>query len=41
MPLRDRLDLSGWPFGARVIVRRERLYPVARPSFTDHDGYNV
>jgi hypothetical protein len=35
----DRLDLSGWPAGARVIVRRERPHPGAQLSFTDHDGH--
>ena len=35
----DRLDLSSWPDGCRVIVRRERPHPGAQLSFTDHDGY--
>jgi hypothetical protein len=35
----DLLDLSGWPSGARVIVRRERPHPGAQLSFTDHDGH--
>jgi Transposase DDE domain group 1 len=35
----DRLDLTGWPEGSRVIVRRERPHPGAQLSFTDHDGY--
>ena len=34
-----RLDLSGWPVGSRVIVRRERAHPGAQLSFTDHDGH--
>jgi hypothetical protein len=33
------LDLSGWPEGSRVIVRRERPHPGAQLSFTDHDGH--
>jgi hypothetical protein len=33
------LDLSGWPTGSRVIVRRERAHPGAQLSFTDHDGH--
>ncbi|KAB2855370.1 MAG: IS1380 family transposase, partial [Bauldia sp.] len=33
------LDLSGWPEGSRVIVRRERPHPGAQLSFTDADGY--
>jgi hypothetical protein len=35
----DLLDLTGWPAGSRVIVRRERPHPGAQPSFTDHDGH--
>jgi hypothetical protein len=35
----DRLELTGWPEGARVIVRRERPHPGAQLSFTDHDGH--
>jgi hypothetical protein len=35
----DQLDLSGWPAGSRVIVRRERPHPGAQLSFTDADGY--
>jgi hypothetical protein len=35
----DYLDLSGWPQGSRVIVRRERPHPGAQLSFTDHDGH--
>jgi hypothetical protein len=37
--LTDHLDLSVWPEGARVIVRRERPHPGAQLSFTDHDGH--
>jgi hypothetical protein len=37
--LTDRLELSGWPAGTRVIVRRERPHPGAQLSFTDHDGH--
>jgi hypothetical protein len=33
------LDLSAWPAGSRVIVRRERPHPGAQLSFTDHDGH--
>jgi hypothetical protein len=33
------LDLSSWPEGSRLIVRRERPHPGAQLSFTDHDGY--
>jgi hypothetical protein len=35
----DLLDLSGWPAGSRVIVRRERPHPGAQLSFSDHDGH--
>ena len=35
----DRLELSSWPEGSRLIVRRERPHPGAQLSFTDHDGY--
>ncbi|MGO9907846.1 MAG: transposase, partial [Solirubrobacteraceae bacterium] len=33
------LELSSWPQGTRVIVRRERAHPGAQLSFTDHDGH--
>jgi hypothetical protein len=35
----ERVDLSSWPEGSRLIVRRERPHPGAQLSFTDHDGY--
>lgn len=35
----DDLDLSAWPAGSRVIVRRERPHPGAQLTFTDHDGH--
>jgi hypothetical protein len=35
----DSVDLSSWPEGTRLIVRRERPHPGAQLSFTDHDGY--
>ena len=37
--LTDGVELSSWPAGSRVIVRRERPHPGAQLSFTDHDGY--
>src|SRR4051794_2126352 len=37
--LTSRLDLSAWPPGTRVIVRRERPHPGAQLSFSDHDGH--
>jgi hypothetical protein len=33
------LDLSGWPAGMRVIVRRERPHPGAQLRFTDLNGH--
>jgi hypothetical protein len=33
------LDLSSWPAGMRVIVRKERPHPGAQPRFTDIDGH--
>ena len=33
------LDLTGWPAGSRVLVRRERAHPGAQLSFTDIDGH--
>jgi hypothetical protein len=35
----DSVELSAWPDGSRLIVRRERPHPGAQLSFTDHDGY--
>jgi DDE family transposase len=37
--LTRRLDVSAWPPGTRVIVRRERPHPGAQLSFSDHDGH--
>jgi Transposase DDE domain group 1 len=37
--LTDGLDLSGWPVGSRVLVRREVAHPGAQLSFTDRDGH--
>ena len=39
--LTDLLDLSGWPAGMRVIVRRERPHPGAQPRLTDADGHRI
>lgn len=33
------LDLTGWPEGMRVIVRKERPHPGAQLRFTDADGH--
>jgi Transposase DDE domain group 1 len=35
----ERLDMTPWPDGSRVIVRRERPHPGAQLSFTDHEGH--
>ena len=35
----DLLDLSSWPAGSRLLVRREPLHPGAQQTFDDIDGY--
>ena len=35
------LDLTGWPKGMRVIVRKERPHPGAQLRITDVDGHRV
>jgi len=35
----DLVDLSRWPDGTRMIVRREDPHPGAQLTFTDHDGH--
>jgi Transposase DDE domain group 1 len=35
------LDLSGWPTGMRVIVRKERPHPGAQLRFDDVDGMRI
>jgi len=37
----DLLDLSSWPAGMRVIVRKERPHPGAQLRLTDPDGMRV
>src|SRR5712671_913184 len=37
--LTGMLDLSSWPAGMRVIVRKERPHPGAQLRFTDIDGH--
>jgi hypothetical protein len=37
--LTDRVDLSAWPAGSRLIARRERPHPGAQLRFTDTDGH--
>ncbi|MDP9273884.1 MAG: IS1380 family transposase [Chloroflexota bacterium] len=35
----EQLDLSSWPSGTRVLVRRERAHPGAQLTFTDLNGH--
>ncbi|HZC51067.1 MAG TPA: IS1380 family transposase [Mycobacterium sp.] len=37
----DLLDLSSWPKGMRVIVRKERPHPGAQLRLTDVDGHRI
>ena len=37
--LTDQLDLSAWPDGVRLIVRKELPHPGAQLRFTDQDGH--
>jgi len=37
--LTDHLDLSAWPAGTRLVVRRERPHPGAQFEVFDQDGY--
>jgi Transposase DDE domain group 1 len=37
--LTGRVDLSGWPLGTRLIVRKERPHPGAQLRFSDCDGH--
>jgi len=37
--LSDRVDLSAWPEGTRLICRKERPHPGAQLRFTDQDGH--
>jgi Transposase DDE domain group 1 len=39
--LTSLLDMSGWPSGMRVIVRKERPHPGAQLRITDVDGHRV
>ncbi len=34
-------DLSAWPPGMRLIMRRERRHPGAQMRITDHDGHRI
>jgi hypothetical protein len=35
------IDLSSWPEGSRLILRKERPHPGAQLTFTDIDGHRV
>lgn len=37
----DRVDLSAWPDGSRLIARRTKLKDGDQQSFADHDGYRL
>ena len=37
----DLVDMSGWPAGTRLILRKERPHPGAQLNFTDSDGHRV
>jgi hypothetical protein len=37
--LTDLVDLSSWPVGTRMLVRREEPHPGAQLTFTDIDGH--
>ena len=37
----DLVDLSKWPAGTRLILRKERPHPGAQLRFTDADGHRV
>lgn len=39
--LTDLMDLTGWPPGMRVIVRKERPHPGAQLRFEDVDGMRI
>ncbi|EKT82561.1 putative transposase [Rhodococcus opacus M213] len=39
--LTDLVDLSSWPAGMRLVVRKERPHPGAQLRFTDHDGLRL
>jgi hypothetical protein len=37
----DLIDLSSWPPGSRLILRKERPHPGAQLTFTDVDGHRI
>lgn len=39
--LTGMLDLTGWPAGMRIIIRKERPHPGAQLRLTDADGHRI
>jgi hypothetical protein len=37
----DLIDLTAWPEGSRLILRKERPHPGAQLTFTDADGHRI
>jgi hypothetical protein len=37
----EMIDLSAWPDGSRLILRKERPHPGAQLTFTDVDGHRI
>jgi hypothetical protein len=37
----DLVDLSAWPSGTRLILRKQRPHPGAQLTFTDTDGHRI
>lgn len=37
----DLIDMSTWPTGTRLILRKERPHPGAQLTFTDSDGHRI
>jgi len=37
----DRVELSSWPEGSRLIARRTKLHEGDQQAFADHDGYRL
>ena len=37
----DLVDMSPWPVGTRLILRKERPHPGAQLNFTDSDGHRI
>jgi hypothetical protein len=37
----DLVELSSWPAGTRLILRKERPHPGAQLTFTDSDGHRI